>query len=151
MSWPSSSFSFSLSGAAREPLRCGAGRTDRYPNCRLAGLRAGMRCEPAITTTRCHPQEGNFVSKVRAGKDALPGEPHSSDSRLRTITFRRWISGHPIARSLVSTINTRTLQPRGSAMIQKDWIPETLALESLAVTVGGTILLGERERENSRS
>lgn len=28
-------------------------------------------------------------------------------------------------------------------LIQKDWIPETLALESLAVTVGETILLGE--------
>lgn len=36
-------------------------------------------------------------------------------------------------------------------MIQKDWIPETLALESLAVTVGGTILLGERERILARS
>lgn len=43
--------------------RC-AGKTDRYPKCRLAGLRAGMQCEPAITATRCHPEEGNFVSKV---------------------------------------------------------------------------------------
>jgi len=33
------------------------------------------RCEPAITATRCHPEKGNFASKVRAG--TRPGEPHS--------------------------------------------------------------------------
>lgn len=59
------SSSSSSSSTAREPSsRRGAGKTDRYPKCRLAGLRAGMRCEPAITATRCHPEEGNFISKV---------------------------------------------------------------------------------------
>lgn len=59
------------------------GRTDRYPKCRLAGLRAGMRCEPAITTTQCHPEEGNFDSKVSAARRR--GDEKREESRILAI------------------------------------------------------------------
>lgn len=88
----------------------GAGRTDRYPKCRLAGLRAGMRCEPTITTTQCHPEEGNFVSKVsatrRRGRREARRGPHSCNSTMtpRVIpvvsSSRRGVADHVPAAKL---------------------------------------------------
>lgn len=86
------------------------GKTDRYPKCRLAGLRAGMQCEPAITATRCHPEEGNFVWKVhyaprpvtRSEKRAafLLFDDHAPPSYLRSLLFSLTSFDHVLAARL---------------------------------------------------
>jgi len=46
-----------------------------------------MQCEPAITTTQCHPEEGNFVSKVFAAR--WGGDEKREEGRILAIRRSR--------------------------------------------------------------